>query len=220
MILSVKDMTSSVSNPEASRPVPWLQLFKASPFWAIIIGHYCMNNTFFILLSWLPTYFHENFPSEPSWLYNVGPWMISIPATAASGMVVDKLIASGLSVTFVRKLAATMALGGASVSLILLGYTSSFEAALACMTITIGCCGFHSGGILVNPQDIAPAYAGSVFGVMNTAGAVPGFVGVYIAGHILDVTGSWAMVFNATAVVCLFGCAVYVALGTGKKIIH
>ena len=33
MILSVKEMTSSVADPEASRQVPWLQFFKAVPFW-------------------------------------------------------------------------------------------------------------------------------------------------------------------------------------------
>ena len=59
-----------------------------------------------------------------------------------------------------------MALGGAGMALVILGYTSSFEAALFCMTCTVACCGFHAGGILVNPQDIAPAYSGSVFGKM------------------------------------------------------
>ena len=28
--------------------------------------HFCQNNCFFILLSWLPTYFHDNFPGEDS----------------------------------------------------------------------------------------------------------------------------------------------------------
>ena len=41
------------------------QLFTRVLFYcfrSLIIGHFCENNAFFILLSWLPTYFHENFP--------------------------------------------------------------------------------------------------------------------------------------------------------------
>ena len=30
---------------------------------SLLIGHFCENNAFYILLSWLPTFFHENFPS-------------------------------------------------------------------------------------------------------------------------------------------------------------
>ncbi|ESO96227.1 hypothetical protein LOTGIDRAFT_176626, partial [Lottia gigantea] len=77
------------------------------------------------------------------------------------------------------------------------------------MAIAISCCGFHNSGILVNPQDIAPKHAGSVFGIMNMAGAIPGFVGVYIAGHILEATKSWSAVFNQTA----GGCSILWMLG-------
>lgn len=31
-------------------------------FRSLLVGHFCENNAFYILLSWLPTYFHENFP--------------------------------------------------------------------------------------------------------------------------------------------------------------
>ncbi|KAL8590484.1 hypothetical protein ACOMHN_011697 [Nucella lapillus] len=50
------------SNINASTPVPWLKLFSRSSFWALLVANYCYNNGFYILLSWLPTFFHENFP--------------------------------------------------------------------------------------------------------------------------------------------------------------
>lgn len=54
---------------------------------------------------------------------------------------------------------------------------------------------------------------------MNTAGAIPGFVGVYIAGYILESTQSWSSVFNQTALVCVFGWATFTIFGSGKKIV-
>ena len=46
-----------------------------------------------------------------------------------------------------------------------------------------------------------------------------GFIGVYMAGHILEATKSWSAVFNQTAVVSLVGWLVYTIFGTGKQVI-
>lgn len=40
--------------------------------------------------------------------------------------------------------------------------------------VDTGGTGFHNNAVIVNPQDLAPAYSGSVFGLMNTFGAIPG----------------------------------------------
>lgn len=199
--------------------VPWLTLFVKPAFWSLMVGHFCENNAFYILLSWLPTYFHENFPDAKGWVFNVVPWIVSMFSSVFSGWLADYLLEKGHSVTFVRKFIETISLAGTALGLISISYMTSFWGSLCCMALAVACCGFHNSGILVNPQDIAPKHAGSVFGIMNMAGAIPGFVGVYMAGHILEATKSWAAVFNQTAGVCIFGCIVYLAFGTGKRII-
>lgn len=50
------------NNVNINSSVPWLVLFRRSSFWAMVITHACQNNCFFVLLSWMPTYFHEGFP--------------------------------------------------------------------------------------------------------------------------------------------------------------
>lgn len=198
---------------------PWVSLFFKSAFWSLIIGHFCENNAFFILLSWLPTYFHENFPDAKGWVFNVVPWVVTIPSSIFGGWLADYMITKGLSVTFVRKFMNTITMLGTAFFLVVISYTKTYEGALFCMASAVACCGFHNSGILVNPQDIAPKHAGSVFGIMNMAGAIPGFIGVYMAGHILEVTKSWSAVFNQTAIVSLVGWIVYTIFGTGKQII-
>jgi ACS family sodium-dependent inorganic phosphate cotransporter-like MFS transporter 9 len=108
---------------------------------------------------------------------------------------------------------------GSGFFLILISQVKSYSMALFVMACTVACCGFHNAGIMVNPQDLAPKYAGSVFGVMNTVGALPGFVGVKFAGYILETTKSWPVVFNQTAALCFLGYTIYFLFGTGKKII-
>lgn len=40
--------------------------------------------------------------------------------------------------------------------------------------IWTGGAGFHNSAVIVTPQDIAPTHSGSVFGLMNTFGSIPG----------------------------------------------
>jgi ACS family sodium-dependent inorganic phosphate cotransporter-like MFS transporter 9 len=108
---------------------------------------------------------------------------------------------------------------GSGIFLVLISQVNSYSMSLFLMACTVACTGFHNAGIMVNPQDLAPKYAGSVFGVMNTMGALPGFFGVKFAGYILATTKSWPVVFNQTAFLCFLGYAIYFIFGTGKKII-
>ncbi|XP_069126561.1 voltage-gated purine nucleotide uniporter SLC17A9-like isoform X1 [Argopecten irradians] len=218
-LVSVADGSGPKSTHKAEKSVPWLTLFVKPAFWSLLVGHFCENNAFFILLSWLPTYFHENFPDAKGWVFNVVPWVVTMFSSVLGGWIADHMLAKGFSVTFVRKFMESIALCGTSAALVMISYTTSYYSALFIMAIAVACCGFHNSGILVNPQDIAPKHAGAVFGIMNMAGAVPGFVGVYMAGHILEATKSWAAVFNQTAGVCLFGWMVYIIFGTGKQLV-
>ncbi|MEZ5480884.1 MAG: hypothetical protein R3E73_01545 [Porticoccaceae bacterium] len=54
-------------------------------------------------------------------------------------------------------------------------------------------------------------------GITNTAGTIPGIVGVYISGLILQLTGSWMLVFQVTAGVSLFGLIFYLLFASGEK---
>ena len=56
----------------------------------------------------------------------------------------------------------------------LAGYTSGFPAALSLMSLCLFSNGFHNSGTLPNPQDLAPKHSGTVFGVMNGIGCIPG----------------------------------------------
>jgi len=58
-----------------------------------------------------------------------------------------------------------------------------------------------------------------VLGLVNTAGAIPGFVGVYVAGYLLQISGSWTAVFNSTAAVCFIGAVVFGIFASSDKII-
>ncbi|XP_047105801.1 solute carrier family 17 member 9 [Schistocerca piceifrons] len=202
-----------------SLPVPWMRLFTNLSFWSCVLGHTCQNNCFFLLLSWLPTYFHDMYPDAKGWIVNMVPWLFCIPCTFFGSWMSEKLISNGYGITATRKITEVFCLGLQAIGLVLIPLAGNYKWALVWVSLAIGSTGFHNNAILVNPQDLAPKHSGSVFGLMNTVGAIPGFLGVYLAGYVLETTKSWEAVFQTTAAINLIGCVMYVIFGSGDSIV-
>ena len=67
------------------------------------------------------------------------------------------------------------------------GYMTCEQSTTAVILLTLGVAmsGFQYGsGWMVNPVDIAPRYAGVIFGISNTFATVPGFVAPIVIGLI------------------------------------
>jgi len=56
-------------------------------------------------------------------------------------------------------------------------------------------------------------------GLVNTAGAVQGFIGVYVAGHLLQTFHNWSCVFHLTALISFVGFVVFVTFASGERVV-
>jgi len=193
-------------------------LARHAPFWALLFCGTCESLVFVNLLSWLPTYFHDEFPESEGLLFNVLPWVASVIITNIAGMLSDHMISRGCSVTRTRKLFVSVALLAPAFLSIVLNFVSNFNVALFLMTSIIGFMGCNSSGIGVNPQDLSLKNAGYIYGVMNSMGALSGTLGVSFTGYILHSTTHWASVFYMTSVVSFLGIFSFVLFGSGDKI--
>ena len=70
--------------------------------------------------------------------------------------------------------------------LIITGYMDCHRqvAAIVLLSLSMGFCGFQFSSFFINHGDIAPKYAGTVFGFTNTGASVPGIIAPYIVGAI------------------------------------
>ncbi len=204
---------------DAKEAAPWKKILSNRPVWAIIIAHFCNNWSLYVLLSWMPTFINKGLGVE----YSKVGWLTMIPSLGSfvmlnvAGALADRMIASGRDVTFVRKLMQTIGFGGIICSLMVVGYVDSVWAAITIMTIGNALGAFVSGGFAVNHMDVAPRYAGTLMGITNTAGTIPGIIGVTLSGLILAATGSWTLVFQVTAGVTLFGLICYLLMASGQR---
>ena len=77
--------------------------------------------------------------------------------------------------------------------------------------------GMAAGGFIVNHADIGPKYTGTLMGITNMLGAIPGIIGVYLSGLILNEFGSWAAVFYVVSGVTFFGMIFYLIFASADK---
>ena len=222
--LSEEELTTISAGASAAGEVAdspnWLEFLKCGPVWAIIVAHFCNNWSLYVLLSWLPTFVNKGLGVD----YAAVGWFTMIPHVASffflniAGNVADRLIRGGMDVGRVRKLMQTIGFGGIATALLIVGEVQTAWMAIAIMSVGNALGAFVTGGFAVNHMDIAPRHAGTLMGITNTAGTIPGIIGVYVSGLILEVTGSWALVFQVAAGVTLVGLVVFLLFSSGKKI--
>lgn len=54
-----KLIVSSCISKQPAKSIPWKEILSKPPVWALITCHFCHNWGTFILLTWMPTYYHQ-----------------------------------------------------------------------------------------------------------------------------------------------------------------
>jgi ACS family sodium-dependent inorganic phosphate cotransporter len=212
-------ITRDAAPRESAAPPPWGRLLKSPAVWAIVVCHFCNNWGGYVLLAWMPTYITQALGVDYAavGLFAMIPSLLSFLFLNVAGTVTDRLLEHGLDVTRVRKTMQTIGFGGSAVVLMTVGYVQDAAMAIAVMSIGSVIGAFASCGFAVNHLDLAPRHAGVLMGLSNTAGTIPGIVGVTVSGFILQATGSWVLVFQVAAAIYVFGLVFYLLFASGRR---
>ncbi len=199
--------------------IPWGRLLRLPAVWAIVVGHFCSNWFLYVLVAWSPSYFKSTFGVT---LVNAGmlaaaPWLTGFLAGNAAGNLADRLLRAGWSATFVRKLMQTIGLGVGGILLVQLPAAGSVTEGLVLMCCATGAWSFCAAGFAPNCFDVAPRYAGIIWGLSNTVATLPGIIGIFVTGWLVDRTGSYAAPFFLTAAISILGALVYLACASGER---
>lgn len=221
--ISAQELAYLEENASASGAVeetlPLMGFLRNKAVWAVIVAHFCSNRTLYVILSWLPKYVNEGLGVSFAAIGLIAmlPHITSFFCLNIAGNIADRMIKSGMDVTFVRKLMQTIAFGGLATCLLLISTVDTVWAAIGILCLGKVFSAAGVGGYAVNHMDISPRHAGTLMGITNTAGTIPGIIGVFITGLILEATNSWAMVFQVTAGVTLFGMVFYLIFASGEQ---
>jgi len=134
----------------------------------------------------------------------------------------DRLIKKGLGVIIVRKLFTGVGFFGCSIFIVLIVVPpfATVWQSVTFMTLAWAFAGFYKAGSYVNHFDIAPKYAGTLFGIINTFANLPGIIGVWLSGWMVDTTGSWTLVFVIPSLLNVVGGLLFLILGKGHILVE
>jgi len=223
---------------ETFQQQPMSVLLSSVRVWAVIVGHFCNNWGFYVLLTWLPSYLHQelNYNMGKTGFVAVLPFLTMAIVSSVGGRIADLLISSvkvqtkesetgtlsGIAYvtrkTIVRKFFGAVGMSIPAVCLILINYTKNTTLAVIYIVCAVGGSGLSLSGYAVNHLDLGPKHAATFLGMTNFAGTIPGIVAVYITGYFLTLSSGWAIVFYLAASVYGFGVIFWLAFSTGKQI--
>lgn len=204
------------------RGTPWGQLFTSPPVLAIMLNNFTFHYAFFILMSWLPTYYEQRLGLQANSysLLKMIPYLVMGTCSNVGGVIADKMMAAKKhSSTKVRKILNTSGFVGATAALWILPRCGSVFSAAFVSSLALGSLAIARGGYSVNHIDIAPRLAGVLMGMSNGCGAMAGMIGPWLTGLILDTSRDpWVAAFSAPGYLCIGGALVYLQFATTEQL--
>jgi len=201
--------------------VPWARLLSQPAVWALIFNHFCSNWGLYLLLAWLPSYFHEaqGLSITSAGLFSAGPWLTMFVVINLGAWMADRWVQRGADLTRVRKTMQVIGLLGSAAFFWCVQYATSAPMALSLMCGVMGSLALTWSGFGPNHMDIAPCYADVLMGITNTAGSLPGIIGVALTGWLVQTTGTYTAAFTLAAATQVLGAIVWVIFSTARPVV-
>ena len=185
--------------------VPWLRLARS--IYPVTIVDFCYGWTIWVFLSWIPSFFIENYHLKlaDSALYTAGVLSAGIAGDTLGGVLSDRILQRTGDLLMARRSVIVGGFLGALLFMIPVVLIHNLNASAVCLSVAFFCLELIVGPIWSVPMDIAPRYAGTASGMMNFGFAVAGLVSPSSFGYIVDATGSWIMPFIGSIVLLIAG---------------
>jgi ACS family D-galactonate transporter-like MFS transporter len=195
-----------------AKGAPLGYLLRQRSVWGLVLGFASYNYTFYLLLTWLPSYLSSAHHIDllHSSLYSSVPWLFAtFTDLLMGGWLVDKLVQRGREPSIVRQ---SILIGGTSLGLGVLGaaYADSTAAALLWITLAIGGLSAAAPVAWSIPSLIAPRESvGTLGGILNFGSQLSAIAAPITTGYIAQLTHSFFWAFATAAAFLLLGIAGY-----------
>jgi sugar phosphate permease len=202
---------------QAAKPrVPWRRLLVSlAPVVFVDFGY---GWTLWVFLTWLPSFLSQSFGLALS------SFALFTSLVLAAGVVGDTLggvlsdrLTRRLSIGAARRTMIVVGLVGAGVALTPLVLTHQLVVATACLAVAFFFLELTNAPLWSIPMDVAPVWAGTASGVMNTGFGIAGIASPIVFGALVQVAG-WQVPFGVS--IALLGVAAVVAAVMRPKPVH
>ncbi len=208
-----------VTRRKAHAKAPWGRLIVAMLPPAIV--YMCLSASFWTFWTWLPTYFARSYHLElkGSAIFTFGVLFAGVFGDILGGWSSDALFRRTGSLRIARcgMISGSLILAAASIAPVLVIRDLNLAAfALAS--------GFFFIRAAVSPTwavctDIAPGWAGSAGGILNTGSAISSIAAPLAFGLLADLSGNYSTPFSASLVLLLVGAAMCLVMRPDRRVL-
>ncbi|HEX3353458.1 MAG TPA: MFS transporter [Terriglobales bacterium] len=190
-------------------------LLQQSKVYGLALGWGAYNYTFFLLLTWLPSYLSISLRIDlvHSAFYTSVPWLFAtVTDLTVGGWLVDALIERGWDSNRVRL---SVLIVGTACGLGMLGAARSHSATAALIWISIALGGLSAAAPVAwtVPSLIAPRESvGTLGGIVNFSGQLGAISAPIVTGYIVSATHSFASAFVTATAILFLGISGYAFL--------
>jgi sugar phosphate permease len=186
-------------------PVPWRRLTRR--MLPVTIVYFCYGWTLWLYLAWIPQYFlqsyHLNLTSSA--FFAAGVFLGGVVGDTLGGVVSDRIYEKTGDRNKARRNLVVLGFLGSLASMLPILFVHDVSVAAICLSLAFFFSEFTIGPMWAIPMDIAPRYAGSASGLMNSGSALAAIVSPLIAGYVIDRTGVWELPFIGSIGLLLVG---------------
>ncbi|KAJ3631379.1 hypothetical protein MTP99_012508 [Tenebrio molitor] len=177
------------AKPKQFNQIPWKQIAKSGPVWAITAGQVATFLGYTTCLNEMPSYLDQvlHLNIKQNGFFSGLPYWGGYCASLGSGYIADWLIKSGkLSTTTVRKIFESVALLIPTMSMLTLALWGDIPLiAFIAFTTSLTTNAISTAGHAANILDISPNYAGTICGIVNTFSAFAVYLSTRLVAMLL-----------------------------------
>ncbi|XP_014102201.1 sialin [Bactrocera oleae] len=202
---------------------PYKSLIFSLPFWSLLLLHYGSMWGLFFLITATPKFLSEvlGFNLSSAGFLASLPHLARLLCAFGFGAIADFIRRkSWLNVTMMRKTFCLPSHILPGLMLIILAYFGRDPyICVIIMTISLGFNGAATASNLQNSQDLAPNYAGTLYGIINCIGTTPGIFSPMIVAAFTkesNTINEWHYVFLIGAAVYIIPALIFWVFGSGE----
>jgi len=197
--------------PDPQVKIPWLSLMKYKEVWAFALAKFLTDPVWWFYLYWIPKFLYKNYNMT---LDKIGLPLIIIYLVAdvgsiGGGWLSSYFIKRGWSINKGRK-AAMLICAILVTPIVFVSQTDNIWVAVALLSLATAAHQGWSANLFTTASDVFPRKAiGSVVGFGGMAGSIGGMLIATAAGFILQITGSYLLLFVIAGSMYLIAFALY-----------
>lgn len=197
--------------PDPVTPLPWRAVLGHRQAWAFAAGKFLTDPIWWLYLFWVPDFLHRN--------YGINLQTIGLPLVVAyTGATIGSITGGWISGAFIKRgwtlnaarKTAMLICAVAVVPMVFASRIQNLWVAVAFLGLAMAAHQGWSANLFTTTSDMFPRRAvASVTGFGGMAGAVGGMLIAKITGYLLEVTGSYLVVFIIAGTIYLFALLVF-----------